>query len=449
MSPRRRDKSSGQTLGTTLFALVAIAVVIVLTLAPGWSRKVTQKPNQKSVEIWDWNIAAMSLDALIPGFSAQHPDINVFVTRNGTAIESRLLLSLAANTGAPDITALQQTQTPRFTETKRLLDLTSRAEKYKSDFPVAAWNTCLSDGKLYAMPWDIGPCAIFYRRSIFKQYNINPDSIQTWDDYIAVGVKLREESHGTIQMLALSAADLIPPFEIWMQQNAGSIFDAQGRLILCSPQNVEVLAMMRKMFDAKITASFKIFSPEYFGSFASGKVASYPIAAWIMQDIKDYAPATAGDWGIFPLPAFRQGGIRVSNLGGSTLAIPAQCPNPDAAWEFIQYSMCSVPSQVAIYRDYGIFPAYLPALKDKFFDEPVPFFGNQKVNRLFATDIDKIPPLVYNSDWADAERILREHLGHWADTKQDARDMLRDAQEEMARKFDRQVAPQAEGAADR
>ena len=55
--------------------------------------------------------------------------MQIEITRNGTNMQSRLLLSLAANTGAPDITQLQQAETPRFIQSKRMLDLTDRAQK--------------------------------------------------------------------------------------------------------------------------------------------------------------------------------------------------------------------------------------------------------------------------------------------------------------------------------
>ena len=42
-----------------------------------------------------------------------------------------------------------------------------------------------------------------------------------------------------------------------------------------------------------------------------------------MADMKDSAKSTAGQWGVFRLPALVPGGIRTSNQGGSVLVVRA------------------------------------------------------------------------------------------------------------------------------
>jgi lactose/L-arabinose transport system substrate-binding protein len=434
----------GITIATVLFMLIAVAVIVTLTLAPRWGR--AQRVEKRTpVEVWSWNIAAKSLLGLVPEFEKRHPDTQIQITRNGTNLQSRLLLSLAADTGAPDITQLQQAETPRFIQSRRMLDLTDRAQKYAGDFPRAAWGNCVYDRRTYAIPWDIGPCAVFYRRSLLDRYSIDVNNIETWDDYIDAGKLVLERSQGKTQMLPLATADLTPLFFIMMQQNGGGVFDEKGELILGSKPNIQVLATMRKMLDAKIGAPFKDYTPEHFASFGTDAVATQPRAVWMMLNIKQNAPATAGDWGVFRLPAFTKGGLHNSNLGGSTLCIPAQSPHAQQAWQFIEYSLCTVQGQIAQYRDWGLFPAYLPALRDPYFDQGDPFFANQPINRLFATDIDKIPSMTRTTDWDDAERLLRQTLSAWAEDHMDDETYLRQTEALMARKFERKIA--AEGAA--
>ena len=50
----------------------------------------------------------------------------------------------------------------------------------------------MHDGKVYAVPWDVGPCGVFYRRSIFEKYGIDPEKIETWEDYINAGKVILE-----------------------------------------------------------------------------------------------------------------------------------------------------------------------------------------------------------------------------------------------------------------
>jgi lactose/L-arabinose transport system substrate-binding protein len=433
---------SGKAFGTLVVLLLFIAMIVTITLAPRWGRS-ARATDRTQVEVWSWNIAAKALDQIVPAFEARHPDTQIIITRNGTNMESRLLLSLAADTGAPDVTQLQQAETPKFIQTRHMLDVTDLAQKHEKDFPPAAWGNCVYEGRTYAIPWDIGPCAVFYRRSILATYSIDPDKIETWDDYIEAGKRLLQRSSGKTQMLTLASGDLTPLFFIMMQQIGGGVFNPKGELILTSKQNIKVLETLRRMLDAGIGAPFRDFTPEQFACFATDAVATHPRAVWMMQNIKQNAPKTAGDWGVFRLPAFTPGGLHNSNLGGSTLCIPAQSPHAQQAWNFVEYALCTVPGQVEQYKYWGIFPAYLPALRDPYFDEGDAFFANQKVNRLFATDIEKITLMTRTRNWNDAERLLKQTLSDWTEHHRDNEAYLRETQELMARKFECPVSPDA------
>ena len=228
-------------------------------------------------------------------------------------------------------------------------------------------------------------------------------------------------------------------FQILMQQAGGGVFDEQGRIILDNPGNRRALEVMRAILDAEITTPIE--GPELLTSFGRDTVACYPTAVWFMQQVKDYAAGTEGQWGVFRLPASEPGGLRTSNLGGSVLVIPDQGPNREAAWRFIEFTNCRVDSQVQQYRDFGLFPAYLPALADPYFDEPDPFFGGQRVHRLFTLDIEKTPVLIRTRDWSEAERYLGQTLSTWASKRTENRDYLVEAAQTLSRKVGREVAP--------
>ena len=53
-------------------------------------------------------------------------------------------------------------------------------------------------GVAYAMPWDSGPVAMFYRRDFYEAAGVDPATIATWDDFIAAGQKIQEANPGVI-----------------------------------------------------------------------------------------------------------------------------------------------------------------------------------------------------------------------------------------------------------
>jgi ABC-type glycerol-3-phosphate transport system substrate-binding protein len=179
----------------------------------------------------------------------------------------------------------------------------------------------------------------------------------------------------------------------------------------------------------------------FYASMETDRVATYPMAAWFGGLIRDHAPDTSGDWGVFRLPAVVPGGLRTSNLGGSVLVIPDQCSQKDAAWAYIEYALCTPEAQLTQYRDYDLFPALLSTHEAPFFDEPVPFFGNQKMRRLFCQDIEKIPPMNRTKDWMEASRYLTQSLSNWATTgRGPSSEFLDRLAQKMARRLGRDVA---------
>ncbi len=399
---------------------------------------------QGNIQVWGWNIAAASLNKLVPAFNAIYPQVKVNVNMTGANLQSRFLLSLSAGVGAPEISQLQLAEAARYSITRRLTDLTEVAAKYEKDFPASFWKNCVFEGRVYAIPWDMGPCAVFYKRDLFARYSIDPETIATWDDYIAAGKELVKRSGGKSKMLALSPGNLEGMFEILLQQCGAQVFDDNGRIAIASPQTARVLDILKRILEAGINASIPAGGHAYYAGIKSELVATYPGAAWFGGTIKDYAPESSGNWGVFRLPAVEPGGMRTSNLGGSVLVIPDQCTQKAASWAFIEYALCTRAGQIAQYRNFDLFPALLPTHEDPFFDEPDPFYGGQKVRRLFAQDIERIPPLNRTKDWFEALRYIQQSMSKWATTGLGPpEELLAQIEDKLSRRLGREIAPKA------
>ncbi|MGI6458925.1 MAG: ABC transporter substrate-binding protein [Candidatus Hydrogenedentales bacterium] len=394
-----------------------------------------------AVEVWSWNIAAGSLMALAPEFERQHPKLEIRIDMTGAQMQSRFLLSLIAGVGAPDISQLQLVDAPQFAPSGALLDLTDMAAPYAGKFSPSFWENCLHDGRVYAIPWDMGPCAVFYKRDLFARHGIDPESIETWADYVATGKQMIKASGGQTRMLALSVSGLFTFFELLMQQTNGGIFDREGRVIVRSAENVAALEVLRAILEAGIAMPINMAGPEFYASFQNDTIATYPLAVWLGGSIKDYAAPTAGNWGVFRLPAVTPGGLRTSNLGGSVLVIPNQCRKKEAAWQFVEHVLCTKEAQLAQYRNFDLFPCLMTTFDDPLFDEPDPFYGGQNVRRLFAQDIELIPTLTRTKDWNEAMRYLTQALSAWETNKLDHEVFLSQMAVKLKRRLGREYAP--------
>jgi lactose/L-arabinose transport system substrate-binding protein len=443
-----------------LFLVLGVCGALLASLKRGAERDVSNKPLDPSklndpqqvhgrITVWGWNIAAKSLKSITPAFQQRYPNVEAHVEMTGANVQTRFLLSLSSGTGAPDVMQLQAYESPRYIATKRMTDLTALAARYEKSFPPSSWANCVHEGRVYAIPWDIGPCAVFYKRDIFRKYGIDPEQIETWDDFLAAGQQIRERSKGRTKMMALSTGDLIPMYEMLLQQVRGQVFDAQDRIAVDSPEARRVLELIRRLLDSGICAAVDQFSHEWMASLNADTIACYPSAVWLGGTIKDttgqYISGQA-NWGVFRLPAFERGGLRTSNLGGSVLVIPDQCPNKEAAWAFVEYALCTREGQVAQYANFDLFPAYLPALEDPFFQQPDPYYGDQKVRALFAAAVEGIPVLHRTSDWVEATNYARQSFTAWAVNHEPVEPTLEQLARKLERRLSRERAPAAAGA---
>ena len=109
---------------------------------------------------------------------------------------------------------------------------------------------------------------------------------------------------------------------------------------------------------------------------------------------------------------------------------------------FVEYMLCDGHAQLLHFKNFDLFPALTTVHTDPFFDEPVDFFAGQAVRRMFATDIDKIPPLNRTRDWPETQVYLRQALGTWAASGMtDPESFLAELERGLARRLNREIAP--------
>ncbi|HEX5322977.1 MAG TPA: sugar ABC transporter substrate-binding protein [Capsulimonadaceae bacterium] len=438
--------------------LIGIAVVCCALFLAGCSTAgknglaslpVTEQSPQQvhgDIIVWSWNIAAKSLQDISPAFEKRDPGAKVNVDMTGANMQTRFMLSLAAGVGAPDVSQLQLTDAPHYIATHRLADLTPVAAKYQSKFPPSRWADCTLNGHVYAIPWDLGPCAVYYKRDLFAKYGIDPNKIDTWDDYIAAGKAILQKSGGKTKMLPLGANSMSEIFELLLQETQGQIFDDQGRVAINSPQAQVALDVIRKMRQAGICSDVPPYQQEWMAGFTNESIASYPGAVWLGGIIKDAEkdyPGKKPDWGVFRLPAVAHGGLHVANLGGSVLVIPASSPNKDAAWAFVEYALCTNEGQLAQYEKESLYPSFLPALNDPVMDKPDPFFGGQPVGRFFARDVNKIWRLNRTPDWAEAIGYVQQDVSQWVASGMPNNDLLATMAQKLHERLDVPIAAPA------
>jgi len=384
--------------------LSCAALALVLGSAPAFAQS-------GEITIWSWNVAASSLKATVAGFNKLHPDIKVTVQDLGNqpTYDKSIAGCAAGGVGLPDIVTIENgeaenywSQFPDCFVDLHTLGYTAEDQKKFPDFK----RTELEVGdKAYAMPWDSGPVAAFYRRDFYEKAGVDPASIKTWDDFIAAGKKIQAANPG----VSMTNADFNGDTEFFRMisnEQGCAYFAEDGQSITVNePKCVDALTKVKEMKDAGIVSSAdwgtKITNN------TAGTVATQVYGGWYEGTIRTESAGENGKWGVYLMPSLTSDGPRAANLGGSSLAITSASKNKEAAYEYLKYTLGTNEGQITMLKEFGLVPSLVSALNDPYVSEGLPYWGGQAVWKDILGTLPKVVPSRGTQFQSDAEIIVR------------------------------------------
>ncbi|ALS29363.1 ABC transporter substrate-binding protein [Paenibacillus sp. 32O-W] len=351
---------------------------------------------------WAWNVNVGAMEEAMALYQKQNPNVELKIEDLGRLdVYDKLSTGLAAGgSGLPDFVLVEDDRIQGYLDAfpKGFLNLSEKGFDAKlSEFPEFKRGIVSKDGAAYAFPFDAGPAGVFYRTDLFEQAGVDPASIETWDDYIAAGKKIKEKTGA--QLLPIDKFKDDATFRIMLNTLGVYYYDANGNIDLTNPKAVQAMTVQKKLNDEGLIKDVNGWDGTVSATI-DGSIASIPFGAWYYGTIIDQAKELEGKWGVFPVPAFEKGGNRAANLGGSSWMINAASDNADEAYKFLEFFSTSVDVQKIAMEKYGLFPSYAPVYKEDLFQKEVPFFNNQKIWKLFADEMEKIPTPYYTKDYA-------------------------------------------------
>ncbi len=388
------------------------------------------------ITIWSWDVAASALKSTLEGFNRKYPDIKVTVQDLGNkqVFDKTLAGCAAGGDGLPDIVTMENFEAEVFWNQfpDCFADLTALgySPEMQALFPEFKRTELEVDGAAYAMPWDSGPVAIFYRRDFYEKAGVDPASIKTWDDFLAAGKKVMDANPGTVMTQADFNGDSEWFRMIANEQDCG-YFSTDGQTITINqPACVATLDKIKQMKDAGIITA--AIWDEKIQANTAGKVASQMMGAWYEGTIRSGSPDLSGKWGVYPMPSLTADGPRAANLGGSSLAISEGSKNQEAAFQFVEYALTTNEGQVSMLKSFGLVPSLLSAVDDPFVKEKQAYWGGQAVWTDILATLAKIKPSRGTAFQADADGIYKAvQTKYFANGYPDAKAALDDAAKQI------------------
>ncbi|UVD59711.1 extracellular solute-binding protein (plasmid) [Rhizobium sp. Pop5] len=390
-----------------------------------------------NLTIWSWNVAASALKSTLPGFNKQYPDIKVTVEDlgNGQVFDKMLAACAAGGDGLPDIVSVENFEAEifwtRFPDCFANLKELGYTPDIQAKFPDFKRTELEVGDVAYAMPWDSGPVAVFYRRDLYEKAGVDPSTISTWDDFIAAGKKISAANPGVVMAQADFNGDS-EWFRMIANEQGCGYFSTDGQNITINqPACVASLQKVKEMKDAGTLTAANW--DEKIQANTAGKAASQMYGGWYEGTVRSTSPDLKGKWGVYKMPSLTADGPHAANLGGSSLAISATSANKEAAWKFVNYALGTNEGQVTMLKEFGLVPSLLSAEKDPFVSEALPYWGGQKVWADILATLPKIVPSRGTAFQSDAEAIFKAtQTKFFAGGYPDAKAALDDAAKQIA-----------------
>lgn len=391
---------------------------------------------QITIKVATW--ADESLDEVIEAFNKEYPKIKVEPVITAINDHHQILLTkIAAKAEVPDVAFLEVQYVGNIVAKGGFVDLSKppyNATRYKDKIvPYTFAQVTTDDGRLVAMPTDIAPATIFYRKDRFDELGIKIEDIETMDEWIEAGLKFAKDLDGDGKYDRWLLADAGHIFWMYMRSSTYRYFDKDGNILIDSPRFVKALTMAKKIRELRLDGQIQEWTNDWYAALREGKVLMQPSGAWLGGHLKGWiAPETGGKWRAANFPdgmyAF---------WGGSFAGIPEGAKHKEAAWKFIEFVSTRPKIQLMCFRIADMFPSLLETYDDPIFDEPVEFYGGQRVRRMWAEVATKVPEVITTQYDTIAQSIVSTALSQVLDNDRDPEDALKEAKSILERRIRR------------
>lgn len=214
-----------------------------------------------------------------------------------------------------------------------------------SDFVPQAMEQMRYDGKIYALPIAMHSIQLLYNKDLLAEAGITepPTTTDEWAEAIKATTVVDD---GKIVQIGWANPDLTTLAFAF----GGRWYDESGEPTPTEPGNVEAAQFyvdtVAKPYGAENVQRFTSGFGEYASPqnpFFQGKVAMVTDGEWMSAFIKQYAPDL--NWGVAPIPhpPGRDHLAGTTQLSTSTLFIPRNSQNKEAAWEFMKFMLSKEP----------------------------------------------------------------------------------------------------------
>ncbi|MCG7213653.1 ABC transporter substrate-binding protein [Paenibacillus mucilaginosus] len=386
-----------------------------------------------------WVRAGSGYEGLVKRYVAEHPGIDVeMVTVQYDDLLPSLVTAFATQSEAPDavlLEAYQLGELKRFPLYFRNLYEFGDERVHYLDWK---WRQGESrDGRmLFAMPADIGPAALAYRRDLFAAAGLPTDReelaelLSSWESLEQAGLQLKERTGAALfDNLTNVYTTYLNQYDVNSVTGGSGIPDApqpggareEAGLPAAGtaadpgeesrPLDTGQTDRIREAWDTAVrfhrlglNAGLPSQSPAWAEGAVNKRFAAVLAPSWLHGLMKKNAPATAGQWDLTRAPG------KPSSWMGSFLAVPASSRYPQEAYALVRW-LTAPPQQLEGFKSGGSFPSTPESYASTaFLEVRDAFFNGAPVGQIYSHAALRYKGEYEEAVFARLDRIVRDGL---------------------------------------
>ena len=338
--------------------LAASAGLAAGGLLGGCGTSTTTASGATRVRIWSW---FTGMDKYVAAFNAARPDISVELNVIASGLKGGYAQQANAVRAhnAPDVLHAEYQGLPQLLTTGGLRDITGDLADLEPGYSPAAWEGVRPGGRTWAVPMDLAPMVLYYRKDLFDKHGIAVP--RTWDEFRATAQAVRKAdpaAHLTTFPLndgSFFAGMCWQAGDPWWRIEGGT-----WRVNIAGEGTLRTAGYWQGMIRDGLVATAPIGDQDWIGAMHQGRLWGLLGAAWSVGMLGKSVPQDKGRWAVTTMPTWD--GVKANGVqGGTAFAVSAESRVPEAAVKFLRW-LSTDPAVAKIGTTLTTpFPAYLPS----------------------------------------------------------------------------------------
>ncbi|ADK81765.1 ABC transporter substrate-binding protein [Sediminispirochaeta smaragdinae] len=350
------------TFAKRFFFLMSLALVLIFSVAAGGQGESEGVKGVTELELWTFQEVHIEFyEQMAKLWNEEHPDRQIELVATAypyDEMHNQLLVSLQSGVGAPDIVDIEISRFPNYLKgVPQFAVMNDKVEPIMDELVKGRFEIYAKDEKYYGLPFHVGALVMYYNMDILNKAGVDPDTIETWDDYVEAGKKVKAATGKP-----MTTIEVTEHWSFWplISQRGSDFVDENGKIILDNDINIDTLQFL---YDMMHTYNIAIPTPggfchseEYYGFMNNGGAASIAMPFWYMNRFTDYMPDLKGKILIRPCPRFTPTGHRSAGMGGTGTVVTNQADDIELAKDFLAFAKLSKEGNILLWQLLGFDP---------------------------------------------------------------------------------------------